>query len=82
MRQWVAANFLVRLLRALRLDPVKVESIQPQLVRDMQRKCVACECQERCAADLDQGSSETNYQRYCPNAEILVSMRVSGSTLN
>ncbi len=82
LRQWVAANFLVRLLRALRLDPVKVESIQPQLVRDMQRKCVACECQERCAADLDQGSSETNYQRYCPNAEILVSMRVSGSTLN
>jgi len=79
LRQWVAANFLARLLRALRLDPAKAEGVQPQIIRDMQRKCVACECQERCADDLERGLSETTYEQYCPNAAILVSMRVSGA---
>ena len=79
LRQWVAANFLARLLRALRFDPVKAEGIQPQVIRDMQRICVACECQERCADDLERGLSETTYEQYCPNAAILVSMRVSGA---
>jgi benzoate-CoA ligase len=79
LRQWIAANFLARLLRALRLDPIKAEGIQPQIIREMQRKCVACECQERCADDLERGLSETTYEQYCPNAAILVSMRVSGA---
>jgi benzoate-CoA ligase len=77
LREWVSANFLVRLLRAIRLDPIKIESIAPELLRDMQRKCVACECQDRCAADLDLGVSETRFQDYCPNTEILVSLRVN-----
>ncbi|MBI5909484.1 MAG: AMP-binding protein, partial [Betaproteobacteria bacterium] len=77
LREWVTANFLVRLLRALRLDSIKIESTAPELVRDMQRKCVACECQDRCAADLDLGVSATSFQDYCPNTEILVSLRVS-----
>ena len=77
LREWVSANFLVRLLRAIRLDPIKIESIAPELLRDMQRKCVACECQDRCAADLDLGVSETRFQDYCQNTEILVSLRVS-----
>ncbi len=77
LRQWITANFLVRLTRALRLDPIKIESAEPQLFRDMQRKCVKCESQDRCAADLDLGLSESTYQDYCQNAEILVSLRVS-----
>ncbi len=77
LREWITANFLVRLLRAIRLDPIKIESAAPKLVHDMQRKCVACECQDRCAADLNLGVSETSFQDYCPNAEILVFLRVS-----
>jgi 3-hydroxybenzoate/4-hydroxybenzoate---CoA ligase len=77
LREWINANSLVRLLRALRLDPVKIENTAPELVRDMQRKCVACECQDRCAADLDLGVSETRFRDYCPNSEILVSLRVN-----
>ncbi len=79
LREWVAANFLVRLLRAMHLDPVKIESATPALVRDMQRKCVACECQDRCVADLERGVSGTTFQDYCPNAEILVSLRINSN---
>ena len=79
LRQWTAANFLMRLMRALRLDSTNLQDTQSQLVREMQRRCVACECQDRCADDLDQGLSETSYQSYCPNAEILVSMRISNA---
>ena len=81
LRQWITGNFLTRLIRALRLDPIKIESAEPQLIRDMQRKCIICESQDRCAADLEQGLSESTYHDYCPNAEILVSLRVSGSSL-
>jgi 3-hydroxybenzoate/4-hydroxybenzoate---CoA ligase len=79
LREWVAANFLARLLRAMQLDPIKIESTAPELVRDLQRKCVNCECQDRCAADLDLGASGTTFQDYCPNAEMLVSLRVNSS---
>ena len=80
LRQWITANFLARLMRALRLDPVKIENAEPQLMRDMQRKCIICESQDRCATDLEQGLSESTYHDYCPNAELLVSLRVSGSS--
>ncbi len=79
LREWAAKNFLARLLRAMQLDPIKIEGNAPQLVRDMQRKCVACDCQDRCAADLDLGVSAATFQNYCANAEILVSLRINAA---
>ncbi len=81
LRNWAAANFLQRLLRALGLDPIKVENTEPQLIRDMQRKCIICESQDRCASDLNHGAGASLFQDYCPNADILISLRV-GAQMN
>lgn len=77
LREWTVRNLLARLLRALRLDPVGIEKDAPLLVRDMRRRCAACESQDRCAADLDLDVISSTYQAYCPNAITLGSLRVS-----
>lgn len=76
LRHWAAAHFLPRLMRALGLDPTRVEQADAALFRELQRKCVACESHERCDAELGQGLSDSGYQQYCPNADVLVSLRM------
>jgi 3-hydroxybenzoate/4-hydroxybenzoate---CoA ligase len=72
LRQWLTADLLARLMRALDLDFAQIAAAQPQVIIEMQRRCATCESQERCIHDLDEGRSATAYQEYCPNAEILV----------
>jgi len=76
LRHWAAAHFLQRLMRALGLDPARLEQTDAPLFRDLQRKCVACDSHERCDAELGQGTCEANFKGYCPNADILVSLRI------
>lgn len=77
LRQWLTGRFLQRLMRALNVDPAAVEAAEPRLYRDMQRKCVACENQEQCTADLDRDQAAEEFPAYCPNADVLVSLRMS-----
>jgi benzoate-CoA ligase len=79
LREWTVRNLLARLLRVLQLDPVSVEENAPVLLRDMRRRCAACQCQDRCAADLDLDVIWSTFQDYCPNADILRSLRISSS---
>jgi hypothetical protein len=76
LRNWAAAHFLQRLMRALGLDAATVETAQPPLFHELQRKCVACDFQDRCETDLMQGASAAQFQTYCPNADVLVSLHI------
>jgi benzoate-CoA ligase family protein len=76
LRRWITGNFLSRLMRALGRDPAELARAEPRLLRDMQRKCVACQHQDRCAADLEQSASASTFEDYCPNADVLVTLRV------
>ena len=71
LREWTVQNLLARLMRALGIDPVKLEQSAPALLREMQRRCAACECQERCAAELDLQVIASTFDGYCPNAAVL-----------
>jgi hypothetical protein len=59
------------------LDATEVEQAEPQLFQSMQRKCVLCDHQEQCDTDLSQGTSGSHFRDYCPNSDILVTLRVS-----
>ena len=81
LRNWVAANFLSRLMRVLGYNPIEIDSAEPQVFRDMQRKCAMCGSHDRCMSDLDQNVSASTFRDYCPNAEILISLQV-GERMN
>ncbi len=76
LRNWVTANFLPRLMRALGFDPIKIENTDSQLFRDMQRKCAMCENQDRCESDLNQNLGTSAFRNYCPNADVLISLQM------
>jgi benzoate-CoA ligase len=77
LREWLTARYLQRRMTVLGIDPVEIESTEPQLLRDLQRKCVACENQPQCLDDLGQSIPTSNFLAFCPNAEVLVSLRMS-----
>ena len=72
LRQWLSADLLARLMRELNLDIGQVGAIKPQVIIEMQRRCVMCESQERCIHHLEYSKSASEFRQYCPNAEMLV----------
>jgi benzoate-CoA ligase len=79
LRMWIVRDSLARLLRAIGCDPLGIEENAPGLLRDMQRRCASCQCPDRCAADLDLDVISSTFQDYCPNADIVVSLRIGWS---
>jgi benzoate-CoA ligase len=77
LRNWIIGNFMPRLMRRLSLDPADIEQAEPQRFREMQSKCAMCESHDRCAADLQEGERAPNFRDYCPNADVLVTLRVA-----
>ena len=77
LRNWIVGNFMPRLMRQFGLDPATIEQAEPQLYRQMQGKCARCENTDRCAADLEAGADMREFQDYCPNADVLVTLRVA-----
>lgn len=75
LRQWLKADLLARLMRELDIDIGEVAAANPQVIIDMQRRCVMCEREERCIHDLEESESTGPYQEYCPNAEFLVELQ-------
>lgn len=74
LRNWISANFMPRLMRLIGLDPVALESEEPQLFRHMQSKCAMCEAHDRCAAALDDDDFE-DIENFCPNAAEFIALR-------
>jgi 3-hydroxybenzoate/4-hydroxybenzoate---CoA ligase len=77
LRSWIAGNFMSRLMRRLGLDPAAIEQADPQLYREMQSKCAMCEHQDRCGADLEEDIAASDFEDYCPNMDVLVTLRVA-----
>jgi hypothetical protein len=63
-----AAVLLYRRLEALRLDPT---SIDPALMRDLQRCCSNCNSKQLCAHELEDKPKAASWPKYCPNEETI-----------
>jgi benzoate-CoA ligase len=77
LRNWIIGNFMPRLMRRLGIDPAEIEQAEPQRFREMQGKCAMCESHDRCAADIEAGERAPTFRDYCPNADVLVTLRVA-----
>ena len=63
-----AADELPKLLRALGVDPQKLASDDPAIMRSLQRICISCGHKDQCQHDLATGTAASKYGDYCPNA--------------
>lgn len=77
-RARAAVRILYRLMRSLGLDPAQVAAAEPQLMRTMQRACIACGERPRCEQALERCTSRSTYQDFCPNAARIDALRGSG----
>ncbi len=66
-----AANSLQKLLVALGVDPKRLASDDPIIMRDLQRLCISCGHKGQCEHDLAAGTAAEHYRDYCPNAYTL-----------
>src|SRR5215831_14809995 len=65
-----AADLLNRRLETLRLDPT---SVDPALMRDLQRCCSICGSKQLCAHELEDRPKAASWPKYCPNEETIAS---------
>ena len=63
-----AADLLLKMLVALKVDPVALEKADPQVMRDLQRLCTTCGAKKRCEHELVQGTAGEHFREFCPNA--------------
>ena len=63
-----AADELPKLLRALGVDPRKLASDDPAIMRSLERICISCGHKKQCQHDLAAGTAASHYCDYCPNA--------------
>ena len=78
LRDWLSARYLPRLTAALGIDAGAIEVNRPEVLTEMQRKCVVCEAQQECLDELNGETAASHFQNYCPNAEILVVLQMEG----
>jgi hypothetical protein len=76
-----ASDELPKLLARLGLDSHALSQTQPVVLRDMVRVCASCQQKRQCDRDLAVGTSEQNYDEYCPNASTIdgLTITVDGS---
>ena len=70
-RDKTAADLLYRRLETLRLDPT---SVDPALMRDLQRCCSNCISKQLCAHELEDRPKGASWPKYCPNEETIASL--------
>ena len=63
-----AADELPKLLRALGVDPQKLASDDPAIIRSLERICISCGHKNHAQHDLAAGTAASHYRDYCPNA--------------
>jgi hypothetical protein len=63
-----AADLLRRRLNSLNLDPVTIE---PAVMRDLQRCCSQCGSKTLCRHELEDRPKEASWPTYCPNEQTI-----------
>ena len=70
-RDKTAADLLNRRLEALRLDPT---SVDPAVMRDLQRCCSNCDTKQLCAHELEDKPKVASWPKYCPNEQTIAAL--------
>ena len=70
-RDKTAADLLNRRLETLRLDPT---SLDPAVMRDLQRCCSICDRKQLCAHELEDKPKAASWPKYCPNEETIAAL--------
>ena len=78
-RDKTAADLLNRRLETLRLDPT---SVDPTLMRDLQRCCSNCDSKQLCAHELEDKPKAASWPKYCPNEETIASLTTKPTHLD
>jgi len=76
-----AADLLLKMLVALRIDLKTLEKSEPYVMRDLQRLCTTCGVKNRCEHELANGTAADRFREFCPNAftlDALLKSRPSG----
>lgn len=63
-----AADLLLKMLTALRVDPDALAKADPAVMRDLQRLCITCSQKGRCQHELAEGTAAGHFREFCPNA--------------
>ena len=66
-----AADLLNRRLQTLRLDPT---SVDPAVMRDLQRCCSNCDSKLLCAHELEDKPKVASWPKYCPNEQTIAAL--------
>jgi uncharacterized protein DUF6455 len=75
-RDKTAADLLYRRLKALRLDPT---SVDPAVMRDLQRCCSNCDSKRLCAHELEDKPRSATWPKYCPNEDTIAALTAESS---
>ncbi len=65
------ASSAAMLYRRLEQVGIDLKSIDPNMLRDMQRCCSFCDSKARCEHDLDHRPKAANWPDYCPNQQTI-----------
>ncbi len=65
------ALLLAHRMKALGIDASQLARNDAQLLRDLRRRCAACDNQARCEQDLVRDATADTWRDYCPNAGTL-----------
>jgi hypothetical protein len=76
-RDKTAVDLLNRRLESLRLDPT---SIDPAVMRDLQRCCSNCNSKQMCVHELEDQPKVASWPKYCPN-ELTIAALATDPTL-
>ena len=63
-----AADLLQKMLLALGVNPQKLASEDPLIMRDLQRLCIMCGQKKQCKHELAARTAGKNFRDFCPNA--------------
>jgi len=63
-----AAELLRRRLHCLNIDPLTIE---PAVMRDMQRCCSQCGAKTRCEHEIEDQPKGASWPKYCPNEQTI-----------
>jgi len=75
----VAADLVLKMLVALRVDPKALENTDPHVMRDLQRLCTTCGAKKRCKHELADGTAGDHFREFCPNAFTLEALLIRTS---
>ena len=70
-RDKTAADLLYRRLESLRIDPA---SVDPAVMRDLQRCCSTCDNKQLCAHELEDAPKGARWPTYCPNEDTIAAI--------